>query len=716
MKDDDPYFRSDPGPGLQRIPVYKFDIKKDFNTWKPWRTNDGRVLPNSKCSFTAIESPFEEDDRLKDSMLVMLTVNYAPDLTKRSFGGFGMRVPIKPALAVNNQSFVEFDLYYAESAVDKYMRFEFWSTSSGGEGAQAKAGSRGEKKTQIYIRTGDLEGVYMFNLDYRCGYYNNETWYKKPISAVVPVPSGTWEYLNIDLHTETDVKVDKGILMIGNLRITQTDPNGVPIPDVVNAKSFSEVTPIREKYNQNNGNFLIGSNGDGTIAPDSLGGYHFEIFVSYENLKPDIHIRPPQWLRDEYPGFVFKPDDEGPEWDMPTEYYTNIKNAGKTGGYKFHGYCLAWHDMTPYWMRQIIPENITSMIWNENGYFYAGSKSTEGPFQSINKNTARRIHFNHIMYEMRHFMTTDTRYDSSQERGIIPFHSFDVVNAEIHESRHSILIQKNVNEWKTALKHTSWLMAVMDNDFKDIRQHYIYLLYKYAHIAVPNAQMAAKFKAGYGDPDIVPGYMKLDNHDNNGSIDAYVSEKPPILVYNDYGIVAFSKAKVIYNMIKDLNAAWKLDPLYDGRNLIECFGIQGHDSVNPTTASLNQQAVILFTSLIDEGLLDCICYSELDIRQLNPVPGGEAHAPNILNQKQADVIGYQYALFFKMFEKFKKYIDHVIIWSQFGASYQDSYVLFDDKQMASQAYYAVMDPDKFIKGHSYLDSYFSGEYEKIKGA
>lgn len=256
-------------------------------------------------------------------------------------------------------------------------------------------------------------------------------------------------------------------------------------------------------------------------------------------------------------------------------------------------------------------------------------------------------------------------------------------------------------------------MALTDTDYSDISKHYVYLLYKYAHIAVPNALMAEKYKAHYNDDNIVPAYMKMDDHDDNGSIDAYITEKPPILTYNDYEINILLKTRIAYNMIKKINSAWKEDPLYDGRNLIECMGIQGHDIVSPATASKNQQALFLFASLIDEGLLDCITYSEMDIRQVNSAPGGEALAPAVLNQKQADAVGYQYALLFKLFDKYKKYIDHVILWSQYGNSYLNSYVLFDHEKMASQAYYAVMDPDKFIKGHSYLDEFFEGEYEKL---
>jgi len=709
--DNDPYFRNDPGVGLQRIPVYKFDINKNSSVWKLWRTNDGRVLPNPNSHFEFINDPFDIGS------LIMLTTFFDPALAGKSFGGFGMRTPITPPVNIENQMYVEFDLYYPQSAVGKYMRFEIWSTSSSGEGVQSVAGLPGSVKTQVYLRTFDLVGLVAIQSE-RIGFYNRETWYKKTVCAVTPVSSGTWEYLNIDLHTENNTKLNGDQLMIGNIRITKMDPNGVKIPDVVNAKSFLEVEPLKRKYNLKNSNFFIGVTGTGTVEPDSIRGYHYEIFTGEKNLKPDRHINPPLWLKEEFPNFKFKTDpsfggDES-EWNLPTERYLSLRDSGKPGEYKIHGHCLAWINQSSPWMRQLIPENIESRQWNKEGVFFSGSGNSTGPYLKINKTSARRLYFNHILYVMRHFMSTSSRYGSDAQRGIIPFHSFDVVNVEIHESRYNIVYIENPDEWKTLLNNVSWLMAMTDTDYSDINNHYVYLLFKYAHIAVPNAQMAAKYKEYYNDDNVVPAYMKMDANDDNGSIDAYITEKPPILTYNEYEMNILSRAKIAYNMINELNTAWKNDPLYDGRNLIECMGIQAHNFVTPVTASHNQRSLLLFTGLIDKGLLDCVSYSEIDIKQHDPAPGGEALAPAVLNQKQADAIGYQYALLFKLFDKYKKYIDHVIFWSQYGVSNLTSYVLFDHEKMASQAYYAVMDPDKFIKGHSYLDEFFDGEYEKLK--
>jgi len=706
-EDNDPYFRNDPGNNSELQPIFKFDFQKGLEAWKLWRTNDGRVLPNGASSFYLIENPFGNGN------LIVLSTNFDPAAVRKSFGGFGVRAPVNPAITINEKTYIEFDFYYPKDACGKYMRFEVWSTSSGGEGNQANAGLPGTNKAQIYIRSSEMEDANNVNLNSRCGYYNNETWFKKNLHAAIPVSSGKWEYLNIDLHTESGIKLSDDLLMIGNIVITQKDSSGYNIPAVLNTKSFLQVDPIKKKYNPENGYFLIGTAGTGQTEPDSLRGYHFGIFLDQNNLMPEIHYTAPKWLKDEYPNFKFKSYNENIEWLFPTDAYLGLINSGKKGEYKIHGHCFAWNHQSPPWMEQIIPENIFSTEWNKDGLFFSYGVNAAEPFQKIKKETARRIYFNHVLCVMRHFMSVDAKYGSSEERGVIPFHSFDVVNIEIHENKHTEIIQKNKNEWKTALRNLSWLIAMTDNDYGDIRQHYIYLLFKFAHIAVPNAQIAAKYKEGFNDPNVVPEYMKMDFHDDKGSIDAYISEKPPILVYNEYEIASSSKIRVACNMIREINSAWKSDVLYDGRNLIECMGIQGHESVSPTMASRNQSYISMFAELIDNDLLDCICYSEVDMKQPDSAPGGGAKAPEILNQKQADTIGYQYALLFKLLEKYKKYIDHVIIWNPYSTSLMNSYVLFDQNKMASQAYYGIMDPDRFIKGHSYLDDYFAGEYDKV---
>jgi GH35 family endo-1,4-beta-xylanase len=752
----DPYYRGNPGEGLSYLTASEVKLsagaaavgdpwslevgttEADYAPYNDgalhkWRANDGRL------AWTNAETGWEEASTVEviahpfanESGTVIKIVAYQdPKDSGKNFNGFGMRLPLTQPVAVSpTVAMIEYDLYYPTSAAKgQWMRMECWSTDTGGAGTQVGSGGSGNNKVQHYIAVSWMD-VNNLNPDWSA-YYEGETWFKKHVK-LVPQATGEWNYINIDFHSDQGGILNGDKLMVGNIIITKPDPKGVPIPRVSLATDGSEkhaqadVAAIRGKYNAQNGLFMVGAIGTGTVEAGSARANHYEIFVDGNNLKAEsVHIAYPAWLRSTDTSFTSWNGTEGEsalgEYKFPTSAYQGIRDssvAGEpAGGFKNHGHVLAWYSQAPAWMRQMIPEHL-DMTWNAEGNFYAYGNSATGPFWPVTKDDARRVYFNHIMYELRHFMTTDEKYGSSAARGVIPFHSFDVLNEEIHGSRYTDIIAANPNEWKSSLKGISWLAAMTDDDFGDLRQHYVYLLFKYAHIAVPNAQMAAKFKANYAT---LPAYMKLDGHDRAGtsgavgSIDAYITKEPPRLTYNDYGIAGWPKAKVAYNMIKELNTLWQTDPLYDGRPLIEVMGIQGHDAIDPTLASDNQRVIALFASLVDEKLLSGIAYSELDLKMLESTPGGPATAPTIMNQKQADALGYQYALLYKVFAKYAPYIDHIISWGLAGSGWQGSYVLFNGKQNANQGYYGVMDPDKFIAGHSYLDAYFDGEYAKVQ--
>ncbi|MNO44111.1 Endo-1,4-beta-xylanase A precursor [compost metagenome] len=515
----------------------------------------------------------------------------------------------------------------------------------------------------------------------------------------------------LELHGENARSAETGMLLVANIQINAPDPNGTALPNVVNKENQSAVAPLKSVYNKENGLFMVGAIGTGPVTGTRAN--HYEIFVDGNNLKADgTHPRGPEWLKSvtgealngatTIPGLA--------EYSFPTNSYQAIRDSGTPGQYKSHGHVLAWYNQAPEWMTQIIPANLSSGYNGSTNFYGLGNGVTTTV--KVDKEMARRVQFNHTMYVMRHFLTTDTKYGSSVSRGVIPFNSWDVLNEEVHESRHSELIPEDASSWRTSLKHTNWLAAMSDDQIGgDITGHYVYLLFKNAHIAAPNAKMAAAYKANYAN---LPEYMKLDGHDNGGSIDAYIVDNPPKLTYNDYGLATRSKARTVYNMVLELNTAWRSDPLYDGRPLIEDIGIQGHDAVGKTLASDNQYAMALYASLVDRGLLSGITYSELDLKVPTDAPGGGATAPAVLNVRQSDALGYEYALLYKMFTKFAPYIDHIISWGVSGSGWQGSYVLFDGQSNANAGYYGAMNPDRFILGHSYLDGFFAGEYEKIQ--
>ncbi|OMF88671.1 S-layer homology domain-containing protein [Paenibacillus sp. FSL R7-0273] len=677
----DPYFRLDPGPG--KVPV---KVTAPTNNWTARAPLDNRVPADfAGGTFAMIPYPFADSQGKAE----VLQINYAHN-GKSTFGGISIESPLSPAVNVPEGSTIEFDVYYPKSAQGKYMRWRIRNTNT---------------NLDSYLREYQYNNL---NPDW-VGSFNGESWLKAHHS--ITASTGNSSSFILELHGENARSAETGMLLVANIQITAPDPNGIALPSVVNKENQSEVAPLKSVYNKENGLFMVGAIGTGAVTGTRAN--HYEIFVDGNNLKADgTHPRGPEWLKS-VTGAALNGATTTPglaEYSFPTSSYQAIRDSGAPGQYKSHGHVLAWYNQAPGWMTQIIPANLSSG-YNGSADFYGLGNGVTTTVK-VDKEMARRVQFNHTMYVMRHFLTTDTKYGSSESRGVIPFHSWDVLNEEVHESRHSELISTNADNWRTSLKHTNWLAAISDDQIGgDITGHYIYLLFKNAHIAAPNAKMAAAYKANYAD---LPEYMKLDGHDKDGSIDAYIVDNPPKLTYNDYGLATRSKARTVYNMVLELNTAWLSDPLYDGRPLIEDIGIQGHDAVGKTLASDNQYAMALYASLVDRGLLSGITYSELDLKVPTDAPGGGATAPAVLNVRQSDALGYEYALLYKTFTKFAPYIDHIISWGVSGSGWQGSYVLFDGQSNANAGYYGAMNPDRFILGHSYLDGYFAGEYETIR--
>lgn len=679
----DPYFRLDPGPG--KLPV---TVTAPTNVWTARvPTLDNRIPQDFDGStFQFVPYPFADSQGQANVLLI----NYIYKGVK-TFGGVSMQSPLLPSVSIPAGATIEFDVYYPKSAQGKLMRWRMTTRTA---------------TVDSYLRGypyNDLNPAWV-------GSYNGETWLKTHVS--VNATTGAASNFTLELHGETGRPAESTMVMVQNIRITQPDPNGVALPNVVNSQNQSVVAPLKSLYNTSNGLFMVGAIGTGTVT--GTRARHYEIFVDGNNLKADgTHPRGPNWLTS-VTGAALNGATTIPgtaEFNFPDNAYLGIRDSGNPGEYKSHAHVLAWYNQAPSWMTQIAPATLPSG-YSGTPYFYGLGNGVPATLVPVTRDMARRVQFNHTMYVMRHFLTTDTRYGSSVARGVIPFNSWDVLNEEVHESRHSVNIPSDVNSWRSSLKHTNWLVAMSDDLIAgDLKDHYIYLLFKHAHIAAPNAQMAAAYKANYAS---LPDYMKLDGHDDTGSIDAFIQANPPKLTYNDYDFTSKTKARTVYNMVLALNTAWLSDPLYDGRPLIEIVGIQGHDSVGKTVASNNQYAVALFASLVDRHLLSGISYSEFDLLMPTSAPGGGATAPAVLNIRQSDALGYQYALMYRLFTKFAPYMDHIISWGVSGSGWQGSYVLFDSQSNADSGYYGAMNPNRYVLGHSYLDTFFDGEYEKLQ--
>ncbi|MCL2834391.1 MAG: endo-1,4-beta-xylanase [Treponema sp.] len=478
-----------------------------------------------------------------------------------------------------------------------------------------------------------------------------------------------------------------------------------------------DVPSLAEKYRDL---FLVGST---SFIDESYYYRHVNVTTPENELKPGpVHPRSPAFLNDTGAGYGqffedFKPDPQNPEWNFaPAD---SRLGPARGRNINFHGHTLAWNSQSPQWMVNIVPDdpaggsfagyNFTNGNFITRGRNPSPSNSAAGNIQ-ISKETARRIYYDHIFRAMRHYSSDDVRYagsrlDNTDTGGKFEFLSWDVLNEEINDT-HSSIIPVFPDEWRKVLRHTSWLRAMTGDDYGETMQHYVYLLFKYAHIAVPNAKMADAFKTNYAD---FPDYLKQDSHDDGGSIDRYIAGKPPVLYYNDYGLNSPTKAKAAYNMIAELNTLWKTDPLYDNRNLIEGIGLQAHYTVSNTLEKEVRASLELFRDLMDRGLLTTIAVSELDLVCGPAAPGGMVIGGNLPSRTQADAVGYQYALLYRLFAEFSPYIQRVTTWGLAEPGWNSHLLLFrsiNGNVYAAPGYYGAYDPDIFISGHSYLDDYF----------
>ncbi|MCL2044294.1 MAG: endo-1,4-beta-xylanase [Treponema sp.] len=753
-----PYFRGNPGyapPFLLRsyIPV----TAEAADNWEwHYRGGDTRIYggdmepPYFGSTFEVIPNPFNYPAVERAENLIKLTINFpgGEEGAAGSWNGAALRMQLSDPVDIRGKT-IFVDYYYPFASGGQFMRAAFWNEDSGG-----RSGGDSTRRPTWFLRPGPgagMDAINNLNPDWITD-YQGDSWgfgRRQLLHSITSDEENTWFDIILDIHTEPGAFADGNVIYIGNVRIMELDPIPMPIPLVETdyMAPAAELPPLKSIYNNGNGMFLVGSTGTGT--PTGTRHRHYDIFVSGGNLKAAFTTpRTPFFLRELYPdalwaetapdslysnqgdnpvhalpGFWGGPDGTIPPTALQYQQHRDALNEidgvlFNNGNFYSHGHVLAWYNQAPPWMRQLVPANI-EFGWRPDGAFYNYGNGTP-PFHNdtlyrlieVPKEVVRRVQFNHITGVMRHFYSTSQRYGSSPGRGIIPFHSWDVLNEEIHESRHNSQITQNPNSWRASLKSTNWLSAMSGEDLlsDDAATHYIYLLFKYAHIAVPNARMAENWDREFAAGRI-PAYLLLDGHHNERGIGDFVQEKPPLLVYNEYDIHVYSKARTAYNMLRELNKRWMDDPWYDGRPLIEIMGIQGHDSAGSVLASNNQAAIAMYASLVHEGLLSGICFSELDFKLSADIPGGAAVAPSALNHKQNDVLGYQFALAYRTFAKWAGYITHIINWGWAGTGWQGGFVLFQggEENRANGGFYGAVNPGMFVAGHPYLDSFFTGE-------
>nr|WP_154892997.1 endo-1,4-beta-xylanase [Paenibacillus xylanexedens] len=213
--------------------------------------------------------------------------------------------------------------------------------------------------------------------------------------------------------------------------------------------------------------------------------------------------------------------------------------------------------------------------------------------------------------------------------------SWDVVNEAMNDN------PANPQEWENALRNSGWLQAIGPDYLEQ-------------------AFLAAK--------EVI---------DENGwDIKLY---------YNDYNDDNQNKSTAIYSMVKEINENYAKD--HPGEKLIDGIGMQAHYNLGTRLDNV-KMSLERFISLGVE-----VSVTELDIM---------AGTNSAITEKEAKQQAYLYASLMDLYKKNSEHIPRVTFW---GLNDNTSWraeqnpTLFDKDFQAKEAFYGVVDPEKYLAEH-----------------
>jgi endo-1,4-beta-xylanase len=213
--------------------------------------------------------------------------------------------------------------------------------------------------------------------------------------------------------------------------------------------------------------------------------------------------------------------------------------------------------------------------------------------------------------------------------------SWDVVNEAMNDN------PPNPSNWKGALRQSGWLKAI-GTDY------------------IEEAFKAAK--------EVI---------DENGwDIKLY---------YNDYNDDNQNKAEAIYQMVKEINENYASE--HNGEKLIDGIGMQAHYNLSTKVENVRNSLEKFLSLGVEVGV------TELDIT---------AGSNSVLTEEEEMEQAYLYAQLFALYKEHSEHISRVTIWGLNDASSwrsEQSPLLFDKDLKAKAAYYAIIDPEKFLEDY-----------------
>lgn len=185
------------------------------------------------------------------------------------------------------------------------------------------------------------------------------------------------------------------------------------------------------------------------------------------------------------------------------------------------------------------------------------------------------------------------------------------------------------------------------------------------------------------------------------------------LIYNDFGLDSPNKARVVYEMVKDINERYAgVRP--NGKPLIEVIGMQAHYNLTTNTSNV-EDSIKLFASL--PGVM--VNITEMDVG----CPPGTLSPENENNQAM------KYAQLFSIYKKYAagpanltdnpKVINRVSICgvrdATSGWRAGEFALLFNSNGLAKQALVAVLKPEAYLATHDYVEQNNNPAPEPVEG-
>jgi len=260
---------------------------------------------------------------------------------------------------------------------------------------------------------------------------------------------------------------------------------------------------------------------------------------------------------------------------------------------------------------------------------------------------------------------------------------------------HTLLWHNQIPQWQRNINPTTALED-MKQYIADVAGHFSGRIYSWDVLneAFPDDGYSADWKTSMRTNN--PWFNAIgSDFVYEGFLAARLADPGAILYYNDYNTDQAGKAKMIYDMVKEVNERYKAAFPSETRLLIEGIGMQEHHNTGVSAGAI-RNALNLFKPLEVK-----ISVSELDVLIVTYNEfASYGHGPNkqdsITGDKRTEGLKKQadlYGEYFKVYLEFSDIIERVSFW---GVTDDKSWrsaglpLLFDEKGNAKDAYYSVI--------------------------